>query len=264
MPDRQRLYRTEAIILRRTDLGEADRLLTLLTPQHGKRRVVAKGARKIASRKGGHVELFNRVGVLLARGRGDFDIVSQIETLEPWRGLRDDLLHSTYAHYAAELTDRFAEEGTAQPELFNLLNDAFSWFSSTSDLPLSARYFELQLLTLAGFQPQVFTCVGRGEVLEEISDDEVYGWSPGDGGVLCPKHAGERNDIGRLSLRALKVLRHAMRSDYHTFAQLRIGESIALEVERALQRYLTYVLERKLKSVEFINLLRREEIYSSS
>jgi len=258
MPDRQRLYRTEAIVLRRSDLGEADRLLTLLTPDRGKLRAIAKGARKIASRKGGHVELFNRVNLLIARGRGEFDIISQAETIEPSRALREDLTRSTYAHYAAELIDRFAEEGTAQPELFALLADGLDWFSTSTDLALTARYFELRLLTLGGFQPQVFHCGIDGKPLEEVKDDETYGWSPGDGGALCVAHAADRRDIGRLSLSALKVLRHAMRNDYETFATLRARESVAGEVERAMQRYLTYVLERKLKSVEFINLLRRE------
>lgn len=258
MSDRQRLYRTEAIVLRRADLGEADRLLTLLTPERGKLRAIAKGARKIASRKGGHVELFNRANLLIARGRGEFDVVSQAETIEPSRALREDLARSTYAHYAAELIDRFAEEGTAQPELYALMSDALRWLSAAGDLALTARYFELRLLTLAGFQPQVFHCGADGKPLVEIKDDEYYGWSPGDGGALCARHALDRNDISRLSLNALKVLRHAMRNDYETFAALQVRESVASEVERAMQRYLSYVLERKLKSVEFINVLRRE------
>ena len=258
MPDRQRLYRTQAIILRRSDLGEADRLLTLLTPELGKLRVIAKGARKVASRKAGHVELFNRANLLIARGRGELDIVSQAETIEPWRALREDLTRSTYAHYAAELIDRFAEEGTAQPELFDLLCEGLGWFSSATDLALAARYFELRLLNLAGFQPQVFQCVGGGEPLAELKDDEAYGWSPAEGGALCPGHMARRSDIARLSLHALKVVRHALRSEYAAFAAPALRESVALEVERALQRYLTFVLERNLKSVEFIHVLRRE------
>src|SRR3990172_1396461 len=115
MPDRGRLYRTEAIVLRRSDVGKAERLLTLLTPDRGKLRVVAKGARKIASRKGGHVELFNHVGLLIARGRGEFDIVSQAETIEPYRALREDLHRSTYAHYAAELAHPFPHESPPPP-----------------------------------------------------------------------------------------------------------------------------------------------------
>jgi len=260
MPDRQRLYRTEAIVLRRSDLGESDRLLTLLTPERGKLRVVAKGARKIASRKAGHIELFNRVNLLIAKGRGEFDIVSQVETVDPSRALREDLLRSTYAHYAAELVDRFAEEGVAQPELFDLFADALSWLSGASDLPMTSRYFELRLLTLAGFQPQVFTCVGGGEALQEVDEDETYGWSPSEGGALCPRHAAHRNDVGRLSLSGLKVLRHAMRNEYHAVAALGVRESVSREIEQALYRYLTYVLERRLKSIDFINLLRRETI----
>src|SRR5512135_2205211 len=100
----ERLYRTEAIILRRADLGEADRLLKILTPGYGKLRVVAKGARKPASRKTGHVELFTRSNLLVARAR-NLDIVSQAETVESYRPLREDLLRSTYAHYIVELLD---------------------------------------------------------------------------------------------------------------------------------------------------------------
>ena len=77
----ERLYRTEAIVLRRADLGEADRLLTIFTPERGKLRVVAKGARKVGSRKGGHVELFTRSNLLIAKAR-ELDIVSQAETVE--------------------------------------------------------------------------------------------------------------------------------------------------------------------------------------
>lgn len=87
---RPRVYSTEAIVLRRDDYGEADRLLTLLTPRSGKMRVMAKGARKTSSRKAGHVELFTRVTLMLARGRL-FDIVTQAEAIETHRALREDL-----------------------------------------------------------------------------------------------------------------------------------------------------------------------------
>ena len=117
---RSRVYGTEAIILRRTDYGEADRLLTLMTPNLGKLRVIAKGARKITSRKAGHIEMFTRVQLLLARGR-TFDIVSQAETIEAHRQLREDLLRGGYAHYLGELTDQFTQEGSEDPALYDLL-----------------------------------------------------------------------------------------------------------------------------------------------
>lgn len=260
MVDRNRLYRIDAIVMHRSDMGEADRLLTVLSRERGKLRLNAKGARKIKSRRAGHVELFMRSKMLVAKGRGDIDIVSQVETVEAYRGLREDLTRSTYAHYVVELLDAFAEEGSEQPEMFDLLAEGLGWIATTAmrNLPLTARFFELKLLTLAGFQPQVFRCADRGEALKEAAANEFYGWSPSSGGVLCPDHAPGRSDAGRLSIHALKVLRHALRTEYHTFTTLTIRDSVSGEVEQAMLRYIQYVLERKVKSVEFLNLLRRE------
>ena len=188
------------------------------------------------------------------------DIVSQVETIDAYRGLREDLARSTYAHYAVELIDAFAEEGSDQPELFDLLAQTLKGIETTSSLPLTARYFELQLLTLAGFQPQVFYCPGQGEPLQEITADEFYGWSPASGGVLCPEHARDRADSSRLSLAALKVLRYALRTDYASFTALTLRDAVLSEIEQVMLRYIQFVLERKVKSVEFLNLLRREDI----
>ncbi len=244
--------------MHRSDVGEADRLLTVLSRERGKLRLNAKGARKVGSRKSGHVELFIRSSMLIAKGRGEIDIVSQVETRDAYRGLREDLTRSTYAHYAVELIDAFAEEGSEQPELFDLLAEALKWIETTNNLPLTARYFELKLLTIAGFQPQAFNCAAGGEPLQAIAPDEFYGWHPPSGGALCPKHAQERSDANRLSLAALKVLRHAIRSDYATFTALNLRDAVRDEVEQVMLRYIQFVLERKVKSVEFLNLLRRE------
>ncbi|MEI2827841.1 MAG: DNA repair protein RecO [Dermatophilaceae bacterium] len=149
---RSRVYSTEAIVLRRAGMGEADRLLTILTPGMGKLRVIAKGARKITSRKAGHVELFTRVKLLLAQGR-TFDIVSQAETVEPHRPLREDLQRGMMAHYFAELTEQFAQEDNEDAPLYETLAQGLMWLSVCAHLPLAARAFEMRLLTLAGYQP---------------------------------------------------------------------------------------------------------------
>src|SRR3972149_5447211 len=106
--------------MHRSDTGEADRLLTVFSRERGKLRVNAKGARKTGSRKSGHIELFTRSKMLIARGHTDIDIVSQVEMTEAYRGLHEDLTRATYAHYGIELVDAFAEEGSEQPELFDL------------------------------------------------------------------------------------------------------------------------------------------------
>src|SRR5512137_1244562 len=109
MPDRARVYHTEGIVLRHSDFGEADRLLSVFTPHLGKVRLLAKGIRKPASRKAGHLELFTRTQLLIARGR-NLDIVTQAQTLEPYLTLRQDLWRMSHAYYVGELVDSFGEE----------------------------------------------------------------------------------------------------------------------------------------------------------
>jgi len=169
-------------VLRRSDFGEADRLLTLFTPNLGKIRVIAKGARKLTSRKAGHVDLFMRTEFLIARGRS-LDIVTQAEVIEPYRPLREDIRRTTYGYYLAELVDRFTSEGQENYPLYTLLRDAFGWVCTTRDLTLTARYFELRLLDHSGYRPELGHCVRCNG---EIREGQRF-FSPEDGGVLCSR-----------------------------------------------------------------------------
>ena len=253
MSHRERVYRTEAIVLRRTDFGEADRLLTVFTPGRGKLRLVAKGVRKPTSRKSGHVELFSHGQFMVAVGR-DLDILTQAETLEPFLPLREDLLRTTYAYYVAELADAFTAERDENGPLFRLLIDAFGWLCVAGDLALAARYYELHLLGLVGYQPQLFACVGCRNPLEP----EASYLSAADGGVLCPRCGSDWIGAAELSVNALKVLRFLQTRGWETCRLLRLNPSTQVEIERVMNAYITYHLERKLKSVDFIHRLRRQ------
>ena len=253
MSHRERVYRTEALVLRRTDFGEADRLLTVFTPGRGKLRLVAKGARKPSSRKSGHVELFSHGQFMVAVGR-ELDILTQAETLEPFLPLREDLLRTTYAYYVAELADAFTAERDENGPLFRLLMDAFGWLCTAGDLSLAARYYELHLLGLVGYHPQLFVCVGCKSQLEP----EASYLSAADGGILCPRCGRDWTGAAALSINALKVLRFLQTRGWETCRLLRLSPSTRAEIERVLHTYITYHLERKLKSVDFIHRLRRQ------
>jgi DNA repair protein RecO (recombination protein O) len=255
---RVRLYRTEAVVLRRSDLGEADRLLTLYTPEWGKLRVIAKGVRKPTSRKSGHLELFTHSRLLVARGR-NLDIVTQAETIHSFRALREDLLRTGWAYYAAELLDRFVGEGIENRPLFNLFLATLGWLCEDVDLDLTARFYELRLLALVGYRPQLFHCLAcRGEV----EPGTAIFFSPASGGLLCPR-CGEGSLKGRgqareISMPALKVLRFLQTNSHELCQRLRVGRPLHAELEETLRRYITYTLERNLKSVEFLQRLQRE------
>ena len=249
---RQRLYRTEAIVLKRRDFGEADRLLTVFTPEHGKLVLLAKGVRKTKSRKAGHVELFTHGTWLVARGR-TWDLVTQADTIEPFVGLREDLLRTAFAFYLAELVDGFTEERDPHPSLFVLLAESLRRLASVEPglLPLAARFGELRLLAIAGYQPQLFHCVECQTRLEPVTN---Y-FSPGDGGVLCPTHGEGRLGAEPLALPVFKALRFIQSREWDDVARLNLSPGLQAELERLLQAYIIFQLERSLRSVAFLRSL---------
>lgn len=253
---RERLYRVEAIVLKRTDHGEADRLLTLLTPDVGKMRAIAKGARKPSSRKSGHVELFTHCALMLAKGK-THDVVTQADTIDSFIDLRDNLDRVGYAYYIAELVDRFSEEATENQPVYDLLLHTLGWLGVESTQPdLLARFFELHLLQFVGYRPQLFECINCGKALEPIENF----FSVEAGGVIDPdcmqaQHHGR--DAQKISLNALKVLRYLQTREWETVRGLRLASEVMIEVEALLQRYIVYHLERSLKSVEFLHELKR-------
>lgn len=258
---RDRLYRVEAIILKRTDFGEADRLLTLYTPDLGKLRAIGKGVRKPSSRKSGHVELFTHSALLLAKGR-HLDVVTQADTLDAFLPLRENLDRLGYAYYLAELVDKFSAEGVENRALFDLLLHALRWLSAEgSDPMLLARFFELHLLQQVGYRPQLFHCVNCGTAIEPIENF----FSADVGGVLDPncmqmrreKIAGQGRDAQAISLNALKVLRFLQTREYEAVRSLRLNVGVHAEVEALMRRYIAHHLERDLKSVDFLQELRQ-------
>lgn len=249
-----RFYKTEGIIIRLVPIGEADRVVTLFTPQNGKARAVARGARRVKSRVGGHVELLARVRVLIRRGK-TLDVLSQAETLGSNAALRDDLWRTTCGLYIAELVDRFSREELENAALYHLLRRCLAELAAAPSPDLLTRYFEVRMLALTGFQPEAFRCVQCGADLAPAAQ----AFSPAAGGVVCSAcRSGESVGIRALSLNALKVLRLFLRSDLDAAMGVRVQRDLAVELEHLLRQYIRYVLEQDMKSTDFLDLLRRQ------
>lgn len=247
-----RSFRVEAIVLHHSDWGEADRLVVLYTRERGKLRAIAKGVRRIKSRKAGHLEPFNRVTLQLARGR-DLPIVTQAETLDPYFPLRSDLVRLAHAAWAVELLDRFTYEGeTENPSIFLLLADTLKRIGAEPDPWLALRYYEVHLLGLLGFRPRLFECVQCGQPIQPVNQ---Y-FSPSLGGVLCPSCGAGRKDVWAVSMDALRYLRHFQRSEYAEARRAAPSPATRQEVEHLLQEYTTYLLERSLNSPTFLRQVK--------
>jgi DNA repair protein RecO (recombination protein O) len=251
MPLRIRSQRVEAIVLRHADWGEADRLLWLFTRLLGKVQAVAKGVRKPRSRKAGHLEPFTRVELLLAHGR-DLPIVTQAEAKDVYQALRDDLVRVGYAAYIIELLDRFTYEEGENLGLYRLLCETLGRINKEKEAAFAVRYYEVRLLDLVGFRPQLVTCLNCGK--EIIAEDQFFSFEKG--GVLCPTCGVKEPGVKQVSLPALRILRHFQRSNYAEAQRARLSAAVDRELEALMGNYLTYLLERGLNSPEFLHRVR--------
>ena len=255
VPDRDRVYRTEAVVLRHSDFGEADRLLTVYTPYMGKVRLLAKGIRKPRSRKAGHLETFTRTQLLVARGR-NLDLITQAETIEPYLALRQDLWRMSHAYYTDELVDGFSKEQSENRPLYDLLCNVLGWICCSVDLSLTMRFFELRLLDLVGYRPRLFHCPRCDTRLEPVTNF----FSTEEGGALCPRCGAGEGEARAIAVGALKVMRYFQTHSYQECAGLQLTSRTRSDVEAVLHGYMVYLLERRLKSVEFLNMLRRDGV----
>ena len=250
-----RLYVTDAIVLTRFDYGEADRIMTLFTPTHGKLKAIAKGVRRTKSRIGGALEPLAELRVALARGR-TFDVVTQVQVTHAWLRLRDSLESAATAWYLAELADRSLEERHEAEGLYTLLRHAYELLDAGMDPGRLARWYEMHLADELGIRPEVDRCVECDRMLEA---DETFRWVPPLGGVLCHRCPGPPADRAGLSLEALKLLKAYQKMDVEAIAALRLPSAVEREVEQAMRDFLRYSLERDARSLAFLDEVRQSQ-----
>ena len=246
---RQRLYRADAVVLRRRDLGEADRILTIYTREHGKLRVVAKGVRRTKSRLAGHLEPLSRTALVIAQGR-NLDIVTQAALVQPFKHLHETESGIAFAGYFADLLDALTADGETHPAVYELLLQSLARLDDGRDLQLTAAFYEAGLLRLLGFQPELQRCVACGEPLQAVAQF----FSP-QGGALCPNCVATDPQAAPLSVNGLKLLRLLDRGEVETLDRLRVGDQLRAEVEGHLRAALRQVLERELGSLSVLKTL---------
>lgn len=247
MPDLPRSIRAEAVVLRHTNFGEADRMLTLYTREYGKIRAVAKGVRKIKSRKSGHLEPFTRLVLQLARGH-DLYIVTQAETQDAFLHIRDDLELTSYAAMLIEMLDRFTFEAEENRLLFQLVIEALTRLNQSESPFICVSYYQIHVLEALGYKPELFVCaICRKEIQPE---DQFF--SAEHGGIVCPNCARSLPGLRPASMSALKYLRHLQRSPYAEARKIQPDAITQAEMDDLIQYYLGYILERGLNTPRFI------------
>lgn len=251
-----RTYRATGLTLRKSPSGEADLVSSLYTREHGKLDVLARGARRLTSKLMGHFEPLTLVRLSIARGR-NLDIVAEAEVVNAFPNVKADYANVARGLHVVELIDGFSASAAANPQALDLAlqtlevigKQSGAYDELASDLHL--RYFDLQLLQLSGFLPELYQCVECGDELEP----ERHRYAPGAGGVLCADCITPSEIIVRpLSLPALKVLRLLHRTEsVDRLPRLNMPAAVQREVHSILSETLQYWLDRQLRAQSFLD-----------
>jgi DNA repair protein RecO (recombination protein O) len=249
MPE-SREYQTEAVVIKKIKLGEADRILTFYTRDHGKIEAVAKGVRRPKSKLAGHLELLTYTHIRLARGH-NLDTVIGSQTIDPFLPLKNDLWLTSYGLYAAELVNQFNPQNSANQSMFELLIETLSRLSQAQNSDLALRYFEMRLLDISGYRPQLRECVACKTELKP----EANTFCSAAGGALCPNCLYEEPTSFSISIDALKVLRFFQKNNFETVGRLKISSELAGELKNLMAGYIRYILEKEVKSATWLDSL---------
>lgn len=235
-------YKCRGIILKRTNLGEADRIVTIFTDKYGKIKVIAKGVRKTLSRMAGHLEPFCLSQLELAEGR-NLDIITGAQVKKCFLPLRSDLEKTNAAFYFMEIIDKMTEERVSQPQIYHLLDQTLDHINDIIE-PLIKPYFEINFLSEMGLQPELYHCLSCSEKLT-ISDN---GFDFDHGGIICNK-CGKGVKI---SDQAIKVLRLFLKHNFKQIKNIKIDKELIKEICHISSHYLKHFYQKEFKSERYL------------
>jgi len=240
------LYRTDAIVLGHRQLGEADKILTLFSPNKGKIHAVARGVRRPRSSLLGGTQLFCYSSFLLMKGR-NLDSVSQCEIKESFYKIRGSLEPMAYGLYFAELLRVSTPMEDKNQELFRFFLKTMYCLQEWQDLELLKIIYEIKLMAIQGFSPEISHCVNCGS----NPSAKMY-LSPAMGGVLCPNCKGKDIKSIGITSEAIFTLKTLLFGIYEDLIELNVAANIKRQLSNILAPFISYHIDRKLKTLQFI------------
>ncbi|MDP3014285.1 MAG: DNA repair protein RecO [Candidatus Subteraquimicrobiales bacterium] len=239
------IYKTKGIVLKTHKLGEADKIITILSDSRGKIRAVAKGLRKTVSRFGGRLEPFTYVNLVLYEGR-NLDTINQVDIIESFKEIRDDLDKVTYGSAMLDLADKLVLEGERDNTLFFLLIKALkALLEREKNEWLILLAFNLQSMAVSGYAPSLFSCLSCRAA---VKPSALAFFSNEWGGVLCEKCAEADFLATQVSYSLLELMVKILNSSFANLARLDVGDKERKELNTIINSYVDYHLQAKLKS----------------
>ncbi|EGL82649.1 DNA repair protein recO [Caldalkalibacillus thermarum TA2.A1] len=241
------LLKTEGIVIRSKDYGEANKIITLYTKNYGKLSLMARGAKKPKSRLSSISQLFTYGHYLFFRGSPrTMGTLSQGERLDSFRGLRQDLAKTAYAAYVAELVDKLIDEEEQPHSLFSLLLTILKFLDEGKDPEILARLFELKILVMAGFKPEVDRCV----VCHSVKGP--FAFSVKEGGFLCQRCHHADPQALRPKDNTLKLMRFLYHFDPSRLGEINVKPETKAELRHVMWLFMDHHTPLRLKSRHFL------------
>lgn len=241
-----RQYKTQGIIIKRSNFSESDKLLDIYTRDYGRVRVIAKGVRKTKSKLSGHLELFYLSDFVIHKGK-NLDIITGANLLESYKNIREDKDITNSAYYMAELVYRSTHEDLSSRKIFNLIKESFSSISHKNRDKLMC-YFELKLFDILGHRPEVGKCVVCSS---KVSDDKNY-FDYFDGGLVCHKCLKNKERAVEADKNLIKILRVIEKQNSAYFERIKVNNKMISDLKNCICQIRHSVLEDELKSSKFL------------
>src|SRR3989338_1774977 len=242
------IQKAEAFVLQRRPLRETSLIVTLLTREFGKIKVVAKGVRTGKSPTASILEPFTCLSIVYyEKTRSDIHLLSQASVIRTNSHLRNDLNCFGYASYMSEFVEQVCQIQDPHPDIFDLMNGAFDVLSRLPFLKV-VRVFEVKLFGMVGWLPALTSCIGCGEKVHE----QAY-FSSKHGGILCARcHHGEGRGIV-ISKYTIQTLLYFLKLPIEQASMIAVGKQIEAELTAIIEKFLRYRLEYPLNSSHFMS-----------
>lgn len=241
-------WKTEGIVLRVRNLGEADRIVTVYTKERGKLNTVARGARRIRNRLLSPTQVFTHGRYLIFPGKGLHNL-SQAEIVHSGQILRDDLEKFAYASYITELLDASTAEEDPSEKIFSLLAGTLS-LGEQGRFKLAVRAFEIRLMRDLGYEPELYQCLSCREALQ----NKLFFTE--QGGVLCQNCQVHVPGSTPLTNGTWELMKRLLEWEFSRLKVLHPAPGNEEELRRLMRKYLDFRLEYPLKSLEFLESLQ--------
>jgi len=239
----------EAIVLRHTDFGESDRIVTLFTAEYGLQKGFAKAARKSRKRFGSTLEPFTQAVFQWKAGRGAFWLLLDAELISSRLGLRDNLQRLALASYGVELVVLLLEEGEPHQLIYELLGGFLDYLEQGGNGSTARLLFELRLIYLLGYMPHLLHCSDCLKIFEK----EPIRFDSSRGGSLCLDCAGSTGTV--VDLGTIGSLARSLKVAPQQFAGFHFGQKTIQEAGLILSQVLQQILPREPKSLKFFSQL---------